>query len=38
MHPIRQCGFVGDVTALQLISLESRHKELDLDYVAAGSC
>lgn len=36
MHPLRHCGFVGDVTALQLIPLESRHKQLDRDYVAAG--
>ena len=38
MHPVRHCGFVGDVTALQLIPFEFRHKQLDQDYVAAGDC
>ncbi|KAL0043118.1 hypothetical protein WJX79_009758 [Trebouxia sp. C0005] len=36
MQPLRHCGFVGDVTALQVIPLESRHTQLDRDYVAAG--
>lgn len=36
MHTLQHRGFVGDVTALQLISLDLGDNNNSFDYVAAG--
>lgn len=36
MCTLQHCGFVGDVTALQLCSLREPDGESQIDYIAAG--
>ena len=37
VHKLQHCGFVGDVTALQLVSLTTQNSSIQQDFVAAGT-
>ena len=38
VHKLQHCGFVGDVTALQLVSLTTQNSSIQQDFIAAGTC